>query len=380
MSSRASWPLFWIRGARIAMAVYAPWSGLACSFGPHSVATPGGPEVSAAPEAPCASSATALVPQSVPFQQLSRMDCLLDARRLGEVARMIGDLGDGFSDDAPLMRAVSERLMRLLRTPGRLSPLPYRVRLAESSLPVPSVEAQVAGRSGLLIWDSGAEATILNESLCSELGLRRIARTAVLNASGEVVSGPYTAILNEALVLGNATLDLPAVVCVDLQNVAEIEPRILGVLGGNALGSSSYQLSRARSELALGASLPADLRLLEAEFEDGLIHVRAEANGKSLQFLLDTGADFSVLSERVAEELNLSTRSEGGARTTYQFGGRVEEPGDRVAARLFVTGDERREGVEFRVGEENLLGLDFIGDRTLVVDRERGVVGLSSVR
>ena len=364
-----------------ACGLYACW--LTCALGWLAACAVSPPTVSLGsresdPSTSCTASAELLeLNSSNRWKQLERIDCLIRVGQLANAAALLGALGDTFGRDRTLMEEVSGRLVRLLHQPGRLSSAPARVPLEHSALPVPTVRAKVASREGLLIWDSGNEFTALDQALCSQLGLPQVSGAGVQDSSGEVRGGSYIALLPHELALGPVQLGLPAVLCVDLSHVVTLEPRFIGVLGGNALGAESYQISPARSQLNLGAPLPEDLVLLEAEFQDGMPYIRADADGHSIQFLLDTGADFSTLSRATIDALELQVRTSGEPRTTYQGGGERTQSGERVVFRHLQSGSEVREGVEFRTGGTDLLGLDFIGDRTLVVDRDQGVVGLA---
>lgn len=360
-------------------ALLAAWtlSGLmACSSGLGPIGVGLGSPPSTAEEAQCDLFATGSDAADL-RSELSFVDCLLTSRRLDEAASRLAAIVARIESDDPLKEQVSERLMRLLHIPGQLSGLPAQLRLSPSSIPLPAVEARIANHTGLLFLDSGAEVTILRDSVCSDLDLERGAGGVAENAGGDVVGGIYTAQLPHELVLGSAKLTLPVVVCADLDNFSEVEPRILGVLGANALGAASYHLNMARGELALGAPLPETLVRLDANFQDGRVYVTVSVDGVPVRFLLDTGADSGEFAASTAQDLNLSVRSGGESRTSYLFGGTQEESGARVTVGRLRSGDEQREDVDFRVAAKNRLGVDFLEERTLVVDRAAGVVGLS---
>ena len=313
------------------------------------------------------------------WAQLERLDCLLDGGELASAAALVGEMGDRFGDERELMKALSDRLTRLIQTHGQLSDLPARLRLEDSSLPVPTVQASVAGRQGLLIWDSGSESSALDRALCSRLGLQRIGRGEVVDSTRQVEEGNYIALLSEPIDLGSVRMDLPTVFCIDLGHVVAQEPRFIGILGANALNISAYQINLARKELTLGAVSSGAFVTLDATFQNGLPRVRGEVDGRGVDFLLDTGADFSVLSNSTIEALGLEARASGESRTTQEAGGQREESDLRVLLPQLDLGNEVRASMEMRTGGTDILGLDFIGNRTLFVDRERGVVGLSPI-
>ena len=311
------------------------------------------------------------------WNQLESVDCLMRRGQLAQAISLLDEMEEAFASDRPLMRETSQRLVALLQTPGRLSSLPSRLKLADSVLPVPALEASIGGRVGLLIWDSGNELTALDEAVCAELGLARIAEVGVRDSSGGTRGGSSVGLLPPEFVLNGVQMTLPGVVCTDLAHVRSLEPRFLGILGANILGATSYQLDLARRELGLGAPLPAALVRLDAAFQNGMPYVSANVSGRTVDFLLDTGADFSVLSARTIEELGLPVRFTGGERTTYDAGGTTLESRERVLVGRLRSGREVRESIELRIGGLNLLGVDFLGKRTLVVDRATGLVALT---
>ena len=50
-------------------------------------------------------------------------------------------------------------------------------------------------------------------------------------------------ILDEERVLGSVKVRLASVLCLDLSSVRAVDPNILGIVGGNVLKSSPYQIN-----------------------------------------------------------------------------------------------------------------------------------------
>ena len=180
---------------------------------------------------------------STPPGQLRLAECFERNGRLGDALRILAKLEQDCFDDKDLMRAGSERAQSLIQQRVPVSGLPARLHLEDSPIPLPIVRGSIAERGGLFVWDSGAKTTALEQMLCSEMGLKTFGNTLVDNAAGTTRGGAPVGILDEERVLGSVKVRLASVLCLDLSSVRAVDPNILGIVGGNVLKSSPYQIN-----------------------------------------------------------------------------------------------------------------------------------------
>jgi hypothetical protein len=310
-----------------------------------------------------------------PAARLRLADCLERRGRLEDALRVLAFLEDDHASRRDLMEAGSERVDALLLHQVPISGIPNPLRLSDSRIPLAVLEGAIGATQGLFVWDSGAEGTVLDREVCSQLGLRTFGGLSVKDASGGEQGGSRVGILADPVVLGPVRLEVAPVLCTDLSQFRSSEPRFLGALGGNVLGSHAYQLNLRARRLVIGATRSSDVIRLKATFTRGLPYVDAEVDGHRLQFLLDTGSDRSTLSRDSLADLGHPTVSKGEPRTGGNASGAGAQSGEFVVARSLRSGGEERQNVRFWIGSKNLLGIDFLGERTLFVNRETGVVG-----
>ena len=299
--------------------------------------------------------------------------------RLAEALHVLADISLEFPRNRELMRETSGRLESLLRHRALILGTPARIPLVDSSIPLPLVQGSVGGRTGLFLWDSGAEATGLDQALCADLGLPRFGTVSVIAAGGSNTDGHQFAILEDPIMVGSLHIDVPPVVCIDLTSITAVDSRILGILGGNLLRSSPYQINFGERWLEVGGKIPSDLIRLESSFSGSLPYVSLEVDGHPVRFLLDTGAARSGITQTTLDEIGVeSTASAGETVTRVVAGGTVEVELKVVSFSRFRSNQLRGEMIQFTVEAPNLVGGDFFGKRTLVVDHGTGIVAFTA--
>jgi hypothetical protein len=308
-----------------------------------------------------------------PTARLDAAACLEAAGRLRQAGAIYAELGRDVSDPDGKQQ-LGARIGAFLLRGVKLDGLPREIALAEASVPHPLVAAEIAGRSGLFLWDSGSELGVLGDPLCAELGLVRMPEGRLRDTSGRPKPGLRTAVLDRPLALGALQLPAHGVACLDLSALRAAEPRLLGVLGGNVLGAAPYELDLAARTLRFGAALPARLTRLDAEFVRGVPHVTAELDGHRVRFVLDSGARQSTIAASLLARLNVRAVATGAERTYADASGVARVPEAHAAFASFRSGEFTAPGIRLAVGPTSRLGVDFLQGRTLAVDAAAGVV------
>jgi len=151
----------------------------------------------------------------------------------------------------------------------------------------------------------------------------------------------------------------------------------LGATGLGAIGLGLPSLAQARTQVPVPApTIPpkppgSEVLLLDAALDSiDRLTVAAFINGQGpFDFVVDTGADRSVLSRPLAERLGLAR---GPDVLMHGIGGSAVTPTAHVA--LITAGDSRLKAVNLpvlepeRVGVDGLLGVDMLEDRSVVMD------------
>lgn len=326
----------------------------------------------------CADVAAKPSAASTPADQLRLAGCFERKGRLGDALRLVAQLEQDYFDDTDLMRAVSERAQSLIQQRVPVSGLPARLELQASPIPLPIVRGRIAESEGLFVWDSGAETTGLDQTLCSKLGLQTFGNTRIRNAAGTTRSGTQVGILDEALVLGSVEIRVASVLCLDLSDARAVDPNLLGIVGGNILRSSTYQINLKERWVDFGRAIPSSLIRLQSTFTDSAPYVWADLDGHPVRFLLDTGSVNSTVSEDALADLGMTATSLGAVSSRVVAGGRMERELKTISVSHFGSGQERRRDVQLTVEALNLLGGDFLGDRTLVVDHDSDLIAFTS--
>ena len=326
----------------------------------------------------CTDVAAKLLAASTPSDQLRLAECFERNGRLGDALRLVAKLEQDYFDDADLMRAVSERAQSLIQQRVPVSGLPARLELQESPIPLPMVRGRIAESEGLFVWDSGAETTGIDQTLCSKLGLKTFGNTRIDNATGATRSGTRVGILDQTLVLGSVEVRVASVLCLDLSDARAVDPKLLGIIGGNVLRSSPYQLNLKGRWIDFGGAIPSNLIRLKSTFTASSPYVWADLDGHSVRFLLDTGSVDSTVSEATVADLGVTATSLGTVSSRVVAGGRMERDLKVISVSRFSSGQERRRDVQLTVEALNLLGGDFLGDRTLIVDHDSDLIAFTS--
>lgn len=193
--------------------------------------------------------------------------------------------------------------------------------------------------------------------------------------SGCLVAGSVHA--QQVIDLFDGKADVPEGEPVMIEGVSSHQP-------ANQAPESSLQIERGGGS-TLGTSHGGQALRLPFERFGTIIRVKAKVQGRTVYFLLDTGATYSTLTPAFAKELGL-TPAPGNPKTMSQTAnGMVErtfgliprlELGDRMHTRVSFT---LCESCGSDVGEHpsvGLLGLNVLRRYRMTIDDQRGIVEL----
>jgi len=221
------------------------------------------------------------------------------------------------------------------------------------------------------ILDTGATQTVLSEKLAGTLGLKRIGTNIMygLGGDGKVESPIYRAdsvkvgdvtVKNVPLgTLGNPILDLV----------------MDGILGPALLSDFTITIDYPGSQLELSRKPPTGGTAIQAWFFSGLLLVPSQVNGKfDGNFLLDTGADGTLLSHSMASDLGVN-KDTPGAALDLPIGG-VSGLEDGILLIPSVTLKTPFETKQF----DKMMAVDLHGLSTLIQTELSGVLGFDSLK
>ena len=314
---------------------------------------------------------------SNPLDSIRLAECLEARGRIEDALRVVARLEAQASDRDAVMRLASERIRSLIVKRVQVAGLPARLKFVDSNIPLPVISGSVGDRKGVFVWDSGMGVTVLDRSLCTELELTMFGKFSMKNAAGGEADGRF-GILDQEFRLGSLEVAAPPIGCLDLEKVKEVDSRILGIIGSNIMNSVPYQMSANERWVDVGKPAPLDLRRMESTFSRSLPHVWADLDGQRVRFILDTGSVESTISRATLDAMGISGSSLGVTETRVVAGGKVSQSVEVVSISRFQSGEEERSDVQFKVDALDLLGVDFLGDRVLVVDRDANLIGLST--
>ncbi len=161
------------------------------------------------------------------------------------------------------------------------------------------IDAELEGISGVFVFDTGADAVILNSP---DQFLSTDSSTEFHTLSGTITAS--TTIVDE-LELGEYTFEDIVAYQSDLSVLSSmVGSRLLGILGNNVFSSKVISIDNVNNliEITDGHQLKNFLSTskyvqLEMEFVEDLIVIPVELGGTSYKFSLDTGASVSIISE-----------------------------------------------------------------------------------
>lgn len=215
--------------------------------------------------------------------------------------------------DGSIRPDASERLTVLFKTTGITMPKPTSQGQAAVQLqPLPdsrvfSVPVTIAGESKRFLFDTGASNSIVDSQIAQKLGLagtpipKELLQYMVVGDNCSEVQATLhslpTLTVDAAKVEGISGMGLPQ---------AAIVGNLSGVLGIDFLSGFDVVLNPKTLQLKLlpPSSSSADAIPLKGRL--GVMTTQVQVNGKGpFTFLLDTGADSMVISERLANQLSL---------------------------------------------------------------------------
>jgi len=143
----------------------------------------------------------------------------------------------------------------------------------------------------LFLVDTGAETSLIDPKLATELGLKPEFRVEVISQNGKQV---LPAMRATVLRVGDKTLPQTELVFQDLAQARRFDPNVRGLLGLNALAGFNFTLSPSIGRLDLLAERPAG-EVVSFNPLDGRLAVKARMGEESLALILDSGSTNVVL-------------------------------------------------------------------------------------
>ena len=187
-------------------------------------------------------------------------------------------------------------------------PAPIRVQQVPL-LPFQFAEVLINGRGPFrFLVDTGATQTVITPKVATSLGLKKIATNLMFGVGGEgkVDSPMYRA---DALKIGDVTVkNIP------LGTVSNplLELVMDGILGPSLLADFIVTMDYPRNQIELSRKPPEGGLVVPAWFFSGLLLVPVEVNGKhNGNFLIDSGADSTLLAYSMANNLGVNKNTPG---------------------------------------------------------------------
>jgi predicted aspartyl protease len=182
------------------------------------------------------------------------------------------------------------------------------------------------------VLDTGTKTTLIDERLGRKLGLPVIARMPLTTFTGTV-----TVLIHrlDSISMGVASAKSLEVGCVDLHRVYSLDSTVQGVLGQDFLGRFDYLLDYRGRRVVLdrngsiastleGERVPIERR----DFRDHVHHGTELEGPRQVHFMLDSGAQFTVVFEGPAHNSGLRIQKEpGGGSFANALGNRSIEVG-----------------------------------------------------
>jgi predicted aspartyl protease len=196
----------------------------------------------------------------------------------------------------------------LTEAPAQPAPIPLRQMPLLNSL---FADVTINGKGPFrFMVDTGATQTVLSGKVLNSLGLKKIATNILYGVGGEgklespifradsIKVGEVTVRNVPVGTLGNPLLDLV----------------MDGILAPSLLSEFIVTINYPRTQIELARKPPAGGAVIPAWFFSGLLLIPSEVNGKFTgNFLIDTGADGTLLAHSMASNLGINKNTPGAA-------------------------------------------------------------------
>jgi predicted aspartyl protease len=187
-------------------------------------------------------------------------------------------------------------------------PAPIRVQQMPI-LPFLFAEVMINGQGPFkVLVDTGATQTVLSEKVVTKLGLRKIATNVMfgVGGAGKVDSPIYRA---DSIKIGEVTVRNVPLGTMDNPLLDLIMD---GILGPSLLSDFVVTIDYPRTQIELSKKAPETGTVIPAWCFSGLLLVPVEVNGKiKANFLIDSGADSTLLAHSVANSLGVNKNTPG---------------------------------------------------------------------
>ena len=196
--------------------------------------------------------------------------------------------------------------MGLVEAPAQ--PAPIRVQQMPL-LPFVFAEVSINGKGPFrFLVDTGATQTVVSQKVVTQLGLNKIATNLMFGVGGEgkVASPIFRA---DSIKVGEVTVrNVP----LGTMNNPLLDLIMDGILGPSLLSDFVVTMDYPRSQIELSKTPPATGTVVPTWFFSGLLMVPVDVNGKFKgNFLIDSGADSTLLSHAMANELGVNKDTPG---------------------------------------------------------------------
>jgi tetratricopeptide (TPR) repeat protein len=281
---------------------------------------------------------------------------------------------------------------RLYQADGDNAAIPLEML---TTRPVLGVRINGQREAQKMVFDTGSGMSVLSEETAKRLGVKAIARGGQARAVGgdgkfEIVYG-----FLESMSIGDVTVyNVPVYI---RRFFSGPSSDIDGYLGTSAISkyvatvdynARSFSLNRKRkSGKNYGAAVELPLRTTSSGFVSG--EVQIEGVQKPLNFIIDTGASISVLSDKLAGREELAAFREGARMRVYGAAGVAEDVKTLVLPRLLVGAHSQHavnaavldlDSINETTGFEQtgIIGGNFLYNYRVTFDFKRGILRLET--
>ncbi|MBV9685639.1 MAG: retroviral-like aspartic protease family protein [Alphaproteobacteria bacterium] len=258
------------------------------------------------------------------------------------------------------------------------------MRLGETAVAMlrnePIVKVSADGAPVVLLLDTGAEATVLTPAAAQRVGTERSGVTLGREVHGITGDLPTAELDLRSFRIGGVEAPRRRVRIAPIEIVNDFTGPLDGVLGADTLSSFDIDLDLPGRRMILyreqscAAAAPAwappYARIAAGRSPSNRLYFPVQLDGRTINALFDTGAQFSVLSMRAAQALGVTEAVLARDPPVIVRGAVGEELGAHAHrfSRLEVDGDVIRNAdidvTELRLGEADLvLGIDFLETR-----------------
>ena len=221
------------------------------------------------------------------------------------------------------------------------------------------------------VIDSGATQTVLTEKVAIRLGLKKVATNIMygLGGGGKLESPIYRA---DSIKIGDVTVK--NVPLGTLTNPL-LDLVLDGILGPSLLSDFVVTIDYPRSQVELSRKAPETGTVVPVWFFSGLFLTPVEVNGKTKgNFLIDTGADGTLLAASMANNLGVN-KNTPGAKLDLPIGG-IGGLEDSVLLVPSVTLKATFESRQFA----SLMAVELRGMSSLLQTELSGVLGYDMLK